>query len=979
MPRSRLFELLTAILAIFSCLAFLARVVDVGLRSPPSAVEAPPPPAEVEERDASLALSVKAAGAVAGAEVRVFWERDQRYYLAGSGRTDDAGVTTISGLPRGAAWIIVDASGFARASTRLVLDGGTRTAEVVLSSANALRVTVSDEEGASIPRATVLVTSGDPLPFGALTSSTGVASFTRLPVSPWTVKGSAPGYESVTQSGVTGDVTLALRRLGSLEVSVRNPDGSAAAGARVEISGATLWPARVAETDAAGVTRISGLVAGHFDLRATKGELVSDTFFGFELERGAQKKVVLELGPGRMITVSVTDDDPDHPASVRDADVVLAEGGISSFPIRGRTGADGTLTLGPISKGAASVSASAEGFVTRPAIAVPEVLAGPLQIALLRGATLEGEVVDSKGTPVDGASIEIIGIDLFGLPVADTPSLMAFRRSHFEWALPGPRPLIPAGELGVMPGPIPPIPRAGAAPADAPSNDTPAPPAEPWVTRFDGTFKAHPVTPGRVRALVRHPAYVEGISDPVALTPGGTGKVKVVLLSGGAIEGRVVDAVGRGVSGARVDLTAVRGTLERTTLTASDGSFAFAAAPEEVTLSVARPEDPTKLVLKKTIEIPEGGKARVTLTLPAPRDALVVSVKDDAGHALEGAQVAVLSLDPDAPLRQTGFTSAEGQVSVADVRGLELRVVVEAPGFGVAVRHVEHAGEKLEVALSRGVLVEGRVTSVRGRRSVEGASVTLISEGRRFAAITDKEGHYRVRDVAAAPLHIVVAHPDFSAAEANVTVKDTGRADRAFELPTVDLVEGGSITGEVLDPVGKPVRGARVGIGVVPAYLPAGTLPSGMAITDAKGRFSLTGVQPGKLDVEAYAPDVGRGFVRAVLVQSGRETTGITLRLTHAAGDDDPTVSGSVAVTLGERGDGDELDVVIVHVADGSEAERSGLAGGDVLLSVDGRDVVDMRDARTRMSGPINSDVVIEIDRGGKTTKLRISREQVRR
>ncbi|MBK8997996.1 MAG: PDZ domain-containing protein [Myxococcales bacterium] len=103
------------------------------------------------------------------------------------------------------------------------------------------------------------------------------------------------------------------------------------------------------------------------------------------------------------------------------------------------------------------------------------------------------------------------------------------------------------------------------------------------------------------------------------------------------------------------------------------------------------------------------------------------------------------------------------------------------------------------------------------------------------------------------------------------------------------------------------------------------------------------------------------------------------LGLASEAGDDDPTVSGSVAVTLGERGDGDELEVVVVHVADASEAERAGLASGDVLLAVDGREVFDMRDARARLSGPVQSDVVIELDRGGKVLKLRVGREQVRR
>ena len=531
MSTSRLVARAQALLAIIACLALLARVVDVGLRRAPESLVAPPPPAEVSERDSQLIVRVFAASrdGAAGAPIRsanvhVFWERNGTYYLAGSGRTDGTGTLSLPELPRGAVWVVVDGPGRARSSTRLVLEGGTRNAEVLLAVGASLNVTLSDEQGASIEGGTVLVTTGDPLPFGALTSPEGVARFTELPASPWTVKGSALGYESVTQAGVTAaDVTLVLRRLGSLEVHVVGPDGKPVADAAVTIAGSSLWPARRAQTDAGGTSRIAALLAGSYDLQASKGSLVSDTLLGFELGRGARATVTLQLEAGRMVTALVVDDDSDHPTPIRDADVVLAEGGLSSFPIRGRTGGDGSVALGPIPATPATLSASAEGFVTHAAVAVPDVLDGPVRIVLLRGGTLEGEVVDAKGAPVDGASIEVIGTDLSGLPVADSPAHMAFRASHFAWSMGGPRPLIPAGELGVMPGPIPPIPRGagGLADVEAMQAGDSEPSIEPWVTRMDGTFKAFPVTPGRVRALVRHPAYVEGISDAVMLAPGG--------------------------------------------------------------------------------------------------------------------------------------------------------------------------------------------------------------------------------------------------------------------------------------------------------------------------------------------------------------------------------------------------------------------------------------------------------------------------
>jgi protocatechuate 3,4-dioxygenase beta subunit len=979
-----------AALALIACLSFIVGLKDVRLGAFEAGPRLQSVPVELGERDAELLISVAGEPEerpISGARVRVLWENAGRFYLAGQGRTNAGGELLLNELPRGVVWVLAEADGHARSSTQLVLTGEPRTAGVVLPLASELVVSVRDELGAALERATVLVTGADPLPFGALTDSTGAARFDRLGPPPWTVKASAPGYESVTRSGITANVTLNLRRLGSLEVRVERPDGSPAPGASVVIAGSSLWPARVAETDASGRARIAGLLAGTYDLKAMHGQLVSDTLLGVVLGRGEHQAVTLRLYAGLMVTAVVTDGDGDSPALVPGADVVLAEQGLSSFPLRGRTGTDGRVTLGPIANGPATLAARAPGFVGRAAVAVPTPLEGPVSVALVRGGTLEGEVVDARGNPIDGASVEVIGTDHDGLPIVETPSLLSFKSTHFSWALPGPAPLIPAGELGVMPGPVPPIPPvwqsssvalepAGGA-LDDPAVD--AHPIEPWVTGLDGRFKAHPVTPGRVRALVRHPAYVEGVSDAVTLAPGGKGTVKVVLLAGGNLEGRVLDERGRPVAGARVDLTATTGTLERMTVTAGDGTFAFAAVPAEVVLSVARPEDLSTIVLREAVHVGEGERKTLVLELPARRNELRVVVKDDSGVPVDAAQVTILSLDPKTPLRRTLFTGPDGAMTVPEAAGLAIRVLVEAPGWARELRTLEAAPELLSITLARGVVVTGRVTAVRGRRYVSGASVLLVSDGSRKTALTDAEGAFAVRDVSPGTARVIASHPEFADLELTVEVKLTGRADRPFELPDIDLPEPGSVEGEVVDDQGRPVSGARVAAGSVPAYLPAGALPPGMAVTDDRGRFRLSGVSPGTATLEAYAAGAGRGSARAVAVSSGRPATGVRIRLSGRTDDDESAATGNVAVTLGERGAGQGLEIVVVNVAAASEAERSGLRSGDVLETLDGVAPRSMADARARLAGAAGSDVVIAVGRGDEELTLSVAREPVRR
>ncbi len=985
--------------ALLACLIFTWGLTDVRLA--PLVVEPSVPalPSDVTQRGGQLELVVhqvdeaRCAGTLAaacsaqplaGAKLRVYWQRGRHLYEAGRGSTDASGRLSLGELPQGVLWILADAPGRARVSTQLSLDAAPRQLTLGLLPARQVLVTVLDDEGQPLGDATVLVTDADPLPHGALTGAGGAVTVGRLGQGPYTVKVSARGYESLTEQRVDASVTFRLRRLGRLTVHVRLPTGEPAADAEVLIVGTSLWPLRRTQTDAQGSALISGLLAGSYELRATRGTLVSATHSGLELERGQEQELTLQLEPGRQVRALVTDGDEPNAVVVPNADVTLSTEGLSSFPLRGRTGGDGMVVLGPLPPGPATLGASAPDFVPSPVVSVPEVLDGePLRVALLRGGTLRGEVVDAKGRPVDGASVEIIGTDLHGLPVSETPELLAYRARHFQWALPGAPALIPAGELGVMPGPVPPIPRPNEPAPLSVSGlalDTSAleAPPEPWITRFDGRFVARPLTPGRLRALVRHPDYVEGLSEPVNLAPGGSAEVKLVLLEGGKLEGRVLDADGRPAPGVRVQVTALRGSVERATETASDGSFAFTAVPAEVWLNVARRDDPLRPVLRRALELEEGALTRVELTLPREREPVRVSVLDEAGAPLGAAQVTLLSLDPETPRRETLFTGEAGFVEFVDARELPARLLVDAPGYAPLAENVAAAPELLTLTLRRGVLVQGRVTELRGRRALAGASVTLLVEGRRLFTQTDDEGSYQLRDVPPGPVELSVSHPERASATLSATVTPTGRADRPFELPSVDLEEGGDVEGRVVDAEGAPVRGARVAVGRVPAYLPAGALPPGMVLSGGDGRFTLRRVAPGTQRLEAFAAGVGRAAISAE-VSAGRSRGGLELRLRAEGDETDTGGRASVAITLGEQLGAEGIELVVLEVAPGSEAERAGLRAKDVLLGVDGADLESLSDARARLSGPGGTDVVLELEREGRALKLRVARELVRR
>ncbi|WP_433930986.1 carboxypeptidase regulatory-like domain-containing protein [Sorangium cellulosum] len=974
--RSRLDTVLAAIAALV-CFFAATTLRDLGPRYLPQApIPAPPVPASVEGRAAELTATVRdeQGRPLQDATVRVFAVREDRAYFAGEQRTDAAGEARFAGLPSGEAWVMAYGAERARASTRLALEPGPRAVDLVLRPAKVLEVLVVDDAERPIDGAEVAVATADPLPFVATTEGGGRARFDRLGATPYVVRASAPGFEDTVRTGIVpGPVPLRLRmdRLGALTVRVVDAEGQPADGATVLAAGTGLWPARSTTTDATGAARISGLRDGVYDLKARRGGAVSATALAVPVRRGEGKEVKLVLGPGRHVRLLVTDGDGEGAPPVKGASVVLVEHGLSAFPLHGRTGDDGSVTLGPIAPGYASASALAAGFVPRNAVEV-DASATEARIPLLRGGAIVGEVVDDRGYPVPGATIEVVGADAEGMPIDETTAMSAFRDEQFERALPGPAPLIPAGELGVMPGPIPDLPRGDVSLPAASVRS-----GDPWVTRADGTFRAEPVTPGRVHAIVRHPEYVETLSEVVTLQPGGEAHVRVVMRQGGLLEGRVLEEDRKSVAGARVELAATTGSLERVTYSADDGTFAFAAVPDEVLVSVSRPESPGDVVARLVVEVPERDRKEIEVVLPKVREAVAIHVADDRGYPLDRVEVRVLSLDVAVPLRKTLFTDDGGDALLADAAGLPLRISLVRSGRAPRVEQVDAAPKELRLEMSGALKATGTVTGRGGRERLEGARITLFSPTGPRRATSDAEGAFTLGDLAPGQFRVTVSRDGFAPATLRVVI--AGDPDRPTDLGRIDLFEAGEVAGEVVDQRGDPVAGARVARDRVPTYLPLGPLPPGVVTTDRDGRFQLGGLPEGTAVIEAYSADLGRAESQPVQVRAGRTTDRVRIALPGDGARQDPKGAGSLAVTLGEE----RRTVTVVSVPPGSEAEEAGIEPGDRLLSVNGVEVRSLEEARRRLTGPLSEDVVVLLARDGERGEARwltrVRREKVRR
>ncbi len=678
-----------------------------------------------------------------------------------------------------------------------------------LAPENTLGVVVTEDQGAPVQGAQIEALASDALlPVGALTGAEGFARVARLGAGPWKVAVRATGYEDATgravQDGET--VRVMLRKLSALTVRVVGPDDKPVAGARVMAAGATLWPARAAETSVGGEVRIEGLTAGAYALRATRGDLVSSVEIGLALARGEEKTLVLRLFPGTSIGVRVIDGGAAEGPPVAGARVLLVEGGISPFPLEAKTDAHGRARLGPMAPGLATLGVTADGFVPRGAIPLADPLPAETQVALVRSGTLTGRVTDVRGYPVAGATIEIVGSDASGGPILDDPRRASFQSAHFDAVLAGPAPFSAAGgELGVVPGPIPPIPLSRFAPlaaASAIAGLRSSMANEPWVTRGDGTFRASPASPGRVRAIVRHPQYVEAESPVVTLLSGGEAQVEMVLHEGGSLEGRVVDVDERPVRGARVFVAGTRGSVERMTRTASDGTFAFAALPEAVTLTVSADEDEQPDV-RMELAIPEGERKDVTVRLPASRAALAVTVVDGRERAVAAVQLSASSLAAEVPLRATAFTDARGEAVLKRAAGLPVRIEATAPGYAPFVLTTDGSAGVVHIELAPAESATGEVVAAGSGEPVARADVSLSTYLGVRRARTDGRGLFAIAGLAPGPATLLVRAAAFAPHSATVSIDDNG-GRRPFAIPRVELTSEGRVEGEVIESSRRP-------------------------------------------------------------------------------------------------------------------------------------------------------------------------------
>lgn len=474
--------------------------------------------------------------------------------------------------------------------------------------------------------------------------------------------------------------------------------------------------------------------------------------------------------------------------------------------------------------------------------------------AVAQGGGIAGVVVDARGKPVSGATVEVLKPKPPGRPFDHIAMLRDL---------------------------------AAARPVIATATSAP-----------DGRFETAALPPGSYPVVARKAGRVAGAAS-VVVSEASADPVRLSLGSGHRVEGTVVRTSGAPASGVAVVAFSLRSGMDfdppdkPLVRTDAKGRFTFDALPAGRWTFVAAPTDEG---YSHVAEADVPAKEPVALTLDGT-STLSGQVTDESGAPVGGARIVVgfaRGFGIDVEYGATTTTDPKGHY---ELRGLSTASVelffVQADGFCPHRGRVNQGDEprKRDVELARGGTLRGVVVAQGTKTPVPGATITLVSAetmiGGVGTATSGADGKFELRGVPIGRSMVLVSKAQWRQATApdpwsllprggaserepeNVADSGSGatvvvgRSGDVVER-TIEVFRPMRIQGRVLGPDGKPFAGAHI------AAVREGekadrrsemqlllTTGEKRPISDANGRFDVESpAQKGKVVVEANVQDI---------------------------------------------------------------------------------------------------------------------------
>jgi protocatechuate 3,4-dioxygenase beta subunit len=425
------------------------------------------------------------------------------------------------------------------------------------------------------------------------------------------------------------------------------------------------------------------------------------------------------------------------------------------------------------------------------------------------------------------------------------------------------------------------------------------------VTASDGSFQFDALPAGSFRFLASHPERAPGTS-PLVTLDGKTVRDGVVieLAVGAIVKGHVVDRQHQPVASARVRIGPAGGPraaqLEAPRQAYSDaqGGFEIKGLPRKALAALALHETGSSQIV--AVDATGGDVAELTLTIDVT-GTIAGQVVDPQGQPVEGAQVSAGPVfgagrppnDP-AQFRLRGFpedaTDASGHFQLTGLAPGQYRVSAAPARAGGRGRG--RGGSRDGVTATTGdsnvKLVLEPDGGVKGTVAFADGSVPdLFSVGvqQNQQSFAGGDGKFVLDGLAPGTYELVVRGPSFQTQAAQVAIEAANTADAG----TITVVKGRSIAGIVVAD-GQPVPDATVYAGRTvfgngtTSSVQLGAMGAGLGgatkttTTDASGAFSLSGFNDGDLTLVAEQDAIGRSrALRLPTVMPGQTELTISL------------------------------------------------------------------------------------------------------
>ncbi|MGM0597184.1 MAG: MSCRAMM family protein [Myxococcota bacterium] len=686
------------------------------------------------------------------------------------------------------------------------------------------------------------------------------------------------GFEKINKrffSSTDNQAVITLDKITDVFVEVISPEGKPLPGAKVIVAGAALWPPQIYTTDKNGKINLQAVSDKSYSFSASWKNLtnsIEDILFA----ENTTNIVHLHLEKGYFLEGKVRDARNGKP--VANAIFSIGESQVSMIVKEVQTDKEGKFKIGPLLPGKYGFSLAAKGYVS---LSGQNYWIGeknpPALFDLSKGLTLKGQIVDKKGIPVEGAIVEIWGIDRYG-------------RLLSPLALSSPN-LINEGELGIVSRKVTIGMQANGA----------------TITNKNGKFALRGIPPGWLALKIRNKPYLPGHLT-LGLTAENKNDIYYKLKRGKRLTGYITDKISTPLKGVEIRVESPSlPEYSYTTFTDAKGNFELEGIPDQVALTynhpgylpkteILSPQLEHKVVLRK-------GTKKITLRL-----------QDSHQFPLKECPVELVSQNGSEGYY--GKTDKNGEISFSQLDDKTYLATILPSEYPRYVTEPLKPGiHNLELPYGGGF--SGFVRDVDTKAGLK-AEIKMVHSSGDEINLKTEDGEFTVGNLAAGTWKLQISSPDYITLKQNIKIESGNRpgaissGEKLFELSP-----GGDVKGIVVDNQGFPVKFARV------------VCNNNYIKANLNGKFVLKNITPGQQKLQAWK--MGKGYgEKTVEVDKMLTTSGVSIKINSASGKN-KIKSGLKLEKLHSEG-----KTLIADIKPKSPSSRTQLKEGDEVLFVNG-------------------------------------------